>query len=251
MEDALKLPSHERYDQLKKIVESPSYKEIQESGIVYVDTTFNLSSLHLTLAMFSSPHLLRDKKPALFTGCYMLSSKKDARAYEFMAKCIDKYVLPNGKIFRAIVTDADGALNLQCMIHLRKNIVVLCDEHVGHVINDIFGYVYGEVRYKGLLDEITFPEFEQKLIYLQKLSHWVANPRLLEWFKKGFKKQKLFQRYGLVNRLKAGLGFAESQTNGVEGENMNLKDGIDDYTPVQALIKKLEKRSHGKITKPK
>uniref|UniRef100_A0A914PRG4 SWIM-type domain-containing protein n=1 Tax=Panagrolaimus davidi TaxID=227884 RepID=A0A914PRG4_9BILA len=262
VEDALKLPSNQRYSQLKKIVSSPEYSKIQGTGLVIIDTTFNLSCLHLTAAMCTSPHLLRDNKPASFTGCYMLSTKKDLTAYEYMAKWIDKLVDAKGRIFRGLLTDADPSLNvflkatvfatpsikLQCMIHLKENIEDLCDHDSDLIINDIFGTLVGDVRYKGLLDELTFPEFETKLEYLLQKRHWLANPRLVEWFSKGFRRQKIFQRYGVVSRIKAGLGFNVSETNTVEGENMVTKDGIDDNTPVQILIKKLQKRMHEQLT---
>uniref|UniRef100_A0A914QY15 SWIM-type domain-containing protein n=1 Tax=Panagrolaimus davidi TaxID=227884 RepID=A0A914QY15_9BILA len=262
VEEALKLPSDERYAKLNEIVSSPAYQELKDTGIALIDTTFNLCCLYLTILMFSSPHLLRDGRPASFTGCYFLSSKKDATTYESMANYIDKWVGACDKIFRALITDADAALDsflkskifgpgcikLQCCVHLKQNIEDLCDTDAASIITDIFGTVIGEVRYKGLLDELTYPEFLQKLEYLITLPYWISNVRLIEWFSKGFRKQKLFQRYGLVGRIKAGLGCDESQTNTIENENMNLKQGIDDNTPVQNLFKKLEKRSHSQIT---
>jgi acetolactate synthase regulatory subunit len=56
----------------------------------------------------------------------------------------------------------------------------------------------------------------------------------------------LFKRYGVVNRILGGWAFQMSKTNIIESQNMGLKSNIDDNTPVQILIRKLEKLVNGR-----
>uniref|UniRef100_A0A914QGF5 SWIM-type domain-containing protein n=1 Tax=Panagrolaimus davidi TaxID=227884 RepID=A0A914QGF5_9BILA len=219
IENALKFPGSQRYEKLKEIISSDSYQQITKTG------------------------------------------SKDAKAYEWMASCIDKHILGNGKIARSFITDADLALDaflkcfifqtdcqrLQCMVHFEENVETYCDFDKAKIRGDIFGTVVGTSRYKGLLDELSYPEFEAKLHYLSSLDYWIRNPRLIEWLKPTSRRERIFKRYGLLSRIRGGWGYKACETNTVECENKIIKEDIYDMTPVPEVIRKVEARVHSQI----
>jgi hypothetical protein len=199
LEKALKLPPNLRYEKLKEIVNNEKYKSILKTCCFYLDTTFNVSELYLTILLFSSPFLTRkDGTPVCIIGGIMLSSKKDLLSYEWMGLQLNKYVPSNGRFARSLTTDADLSLDgilkatiftspcirLHCGEHLLGNVETYIDDPTTttRIKNDIFGIVVdGQMRLKALFDELSYPEFDTKLDYLVALDYWKLNPRLVEW----------------------------------------------------------------------
>uniref|UniRef100_A0A914YYY6 SWIM-type domain-containing protein n=1 Tax=Panagrolaimus superbus TaxID=310955 RepID=A0A914YYY6_9BILA len=133
------------------------------------------------------------------------------------------------------------------MVHFEENVKNYCDFDSTKILGDIFGRVVGESRYKGLLDELSFPEFEAKLDYLSSVDYWVQNPRLIEWLKQASRRERIFTRYGLLSRIRGGWGYKACESNTIECENKIIKEDIDDMTPVPDVIRKVEARVHSQI----
>jgi hypothetical protein len=132
-EKALKLAPELRYQKLKEIVQSEKYQKILKTCCYYLDTTFNVSELYLTILLCSSPFLTRkDGTPVCIIGALMLSSKKDAASYEWMGMQLIKYLPSTGKFGRSLTTDADLGLDgiLKAAIFSPPCIRLHCGEHL-------------------------------------------------------------------------------------------------------------------------
>lgn len=160
-DEANKLRNHseqERLEFAKKLINTKQYVDLQKAGMCFVDTTFTVSRLYLTIILFTTYHILNeDNEPAIFFGPMMLHKHKGAADYKWMVDELNLILKVDGRLMRSLNKDGDFALEafrelkicqepceiLFCGKHLKDNFGDLCDGD-SLVLNELFGSVRGK-----------------------------------------------------------------------------------------------------------
>uniref|UniRef100_A0AC34FSH5 Uncharacterized protein n=1 Tax=Panagrolaimus sp. ES5 TaxID=591445 RepID=A0AC34FSH5_9BILA len=167
-EELLQFPENQRMDQAKELINSKLFKEHEESGICYLDVTFNLSSqFHVAMLLCSCQHIRNEKgAPYVFIPAVLLSKTHKKEDFKWFGAELEKRI-GSDVCSRVYMTDAEKSLEglsecsafkppctkLNCNIHNVQNVKDYCDDDV-EIIRDIFGVNEGATHVMGLIDEM-------------------------------------------------------------------------------------------------
>lgn len=222
-------------------------------GIMVIDPTFSLGQFDVTVTTYR--HLLLECKRSgnhpVFIGPSMIHFKKTFSTYLFFAStlvglepdlCRLRVFGTDGEeaLYSAFQHEFPGSVNLQCFIHVRRNIkdklqeLHVCEGTVQVVLRDIFGRQVELEQMDGLVDAVSEKEFDEGVKYLcqkwQQFDSVESGPMhaFSEWFKR-YKCSTIKQAMLRPVFIRAGLGNppVTFTTNASESINALLKNQVE------------------------
>uniref|UniRef100_A0AC34FDM8 SWIM-type domain-containing protein n=1 Tax=Panagrolaimus sp. ES5 TaxID=591445 RepID=A0AC34FDM8_9BILA len=262
-EELLIYPESERMQKAKELIESDLYKQYKEAGICFFDITFNLSpEFHVSMLLCSCQHIRNAKgDPYVFIAAVLLSKTHKKADIAWFGSEIGKRI-GNDVCCRAYMTDSERSLEgmlecsafkppctkLNCFIHTIENVSDYCDKD-GEIIRDIFGVTEGSTHVMGLIDEMEFEKFYDKITLMATTDKWSKYEKLQSFVASESRLRYFFDRHNLKARIAGGFGFKQATDNIGECLNMLIKAKTEfkDNMPIQDLIKAIQKVMLGQL----
>jgi hypothetical protein len=257
-EELLKYPANERMQKAKQFIDSKLYQEYQESGICFLDVTFLLSpDFYVSMLLCSCQHIRNTKgDPFVFIPAVLLSRTHRSSDFEWFGSEMEKHT-GTDVCARAYMTDAEKSLlhlqdrcvlfkppciKLNCNIHSKETFKAYCNDN-SNIMREVFGIDDGENHITGLIDELEYESFYDKITALATTDNWNQYPQLQSFVSSEARLKHFFETHSLKSRLAGGFGFKQATDNVGECQNMlvKAKSRFKDNMPINDLIKEFQK----------
>ncbi|XP_062568607.1 uncharacterized protein LOC134230774 [Saccostrea cucullata] len=209
-------------------------------SILGIDTTFNIGAFYVTVTNYRNPMLTsKNGNEPVMIGPILIHQKKNFDSYFKLSSSILQ-ICPEMKNLKAFGTDGDKNLSdafevcftsskhLLCDIHMQDNIerklkdLGITKSKAREYIDDIFGKRTGEVKIKGLVDCMSYEEFDHELQNLcAKWKSLHQNGNLFFKYFVEFKAELIKSCMSAELRSLSGLGFLPKPYNQNANECMN------------------------------